>query len=187
MSDLRIYVASLSDYNSGILHGRWIDADQDVDSIHEEIAEMLKGSPAARNGDVAEEYAIHDYDGFRGFNLGEYESLAKITAIANAVDEYPSVVVAHYFTENSHLEPDEIPAKIQEGLVATITECWGDETKALAEHLIEDIAEDSELPERYKSHAQAIAESMAHDHLMGGDYYVIYEGGGTYHILDPHA
>lgn len=188
MSDLRIYVASLSDYNNGILHGRWIDADQDVDTIHEEIAKMLKESPVARkHGDVAEEYAIHDYDGFGGFNLGEYESLAKITAIANALDEYPSVVVAHYFTENSHLEPDEILPKIQEGIVSTITECFGDETKALAEYLIDDIADDPDLPEQYKSHAQAIAESMAHDHLQGGDYYVIYEGLGTYHILDPHA
>ncbi|WP_179166606.1 antirestriction protein ArdA [Streptomyces sp. CB03238] len=182
---LRIYVASLSDYNAGILHGRWIDADQDVDTIHEEIANMLKESPAAQNGDVAEEYAIHDYDGFGGFNLGEFESLEKITAIAKALDEYPSVVVAHYFTENSHLEPDEILPKIQEGLVTTITECWGDETKALAEYLYDDI--ESELPERFKSHTQAVAESMAHDYLQGGDYYVIYEGGGTYHILDSHA
>ncbi|MFC8428568.1 antirestriction protein ArdA [Streptomyces sp. NPDC057253] len=186
MSDLRIYVASLSDYNNGILHGRWIDADQDVDTIHEEIAEMLKESPAARKyGDVAEEYAIHDYDGFGEFNLGEYESLAKITTIANALDEYPSVVVAHYFTENSHLEPDEILPKIQDGFIATIKECWGDDTKALAEYLYDEI--ESELPEKFKSHTQAVAESMAHDYLMGGDYYVKYEGGGTYHILDCHA
>ncbi|MEU0218717.1 antirestriction protein ArdA [Streptomyces sp. NPDC006265] len=186
MSDLRIYVASLSDYNAGILHGRWIDADQDVDAMHEAIAEMLKESPAARKyGDVAEEYAIHDYDGFGDFNLGEYESLEKITAIANALDEYPCKVVAHYFTENSHLEPEAILPKIQEGLVTTITECWGDETKALAEYLYDDI--ESELPERFKSHTQAVAESMAHDFIQGGDYYVMYEDGGTYHILDPHA
>ena len=36
----RIYVASLSDYNAGHLHGRWIDADQDPDAIREEIAAM---------------------------------------------------------------------------------------------------------------------------------------------------
>ena len=37
----RIYVASLADYNSGRLLGRWIDADQPVEDIHREIAEML--------------------------------------------------------------------------------------------------------------------------------------------------
>ena len=39
----RIYVASLSDYNAGILHGRWIDV-TDEDTIREEIAAMLNGA-----------------------------------------------------------------------------------------------------------------------------------------------
>lgn len=29
----RIYVASLSDYNAGTLHGKWIDADQSAEDI----------------------------------------------------------------------------------------------------------------------------------------------------------
>ena len=40
----RIYVASLSDYNNGILHGAWIDAAQDADNIRAEIAAMLRES-----------------------------------------------------------------------------------------------------------------------------------------------
>lgn len=32
-SDIRIYVACLAAYNNGILHGAWIDADQDVDDM----------------------------------------------------------------------------------------------------------------------------------------------------------
>lgn len=35
----RIYVASLSDYNSGNLHGRWIDAAQDAGDLHTAISE----------------------------------------------------------------------------------------------------------------------------------------------------
>lgn len=38
----KIYVACLAAYNNGILHGRWIDADQDADEIRAGIAEMLK-------------------------------------------------------------------------------------------------------------------------------------------------
>lgn len=52
----RVYIACLAAYNSGKLHGRWIDADQDADDIRREVAEMLKASPEPN----AEEWAIHD-------------------------------------------------------------------------------------------------------------------------------
>ena len=56
----RIYVASLADYNSGRLRGRWIDADQPAEAIREQIVEML----AESNEPIAEEWAIHDYENF---------------------------------------------------------------------------------------------------------------------------
>lgn len=40
----RIYVASLADYVNGKLHGRWIDATDDVDTVREEITAMLAAS-----------------------------------------------------------------------------------------------------------------------------------------------
>ena len=58
----RIYVACLASYNSGILYGAWIDADQEPDAIMEEVSAMLKASPE----EGAEEWAIHDYDNFEG-------------------------------------------------------------------------------------------------------------------------
>lgn len=45
MSDFRIYAACLASYNNGRLHGVWIDADQDEDTINAEINAMLKASP----------------------------------------------------------------------------------------------------------------------------------------------
>jgi antirestriction protein len=45
MAEYRIYAACLASYNSGVLHGRWIDADQDADAIRDEIAAMLRESP----------------------------------------------------------------------------------------------------------------------------------------------
>ena len=69
----RIYVASLSDYNAGRLHGRWIDATQGVDAVQAEVVAMLAESREA----VAEEWAIHDYDEFAGVRLGEWEDLAR--------------------------------------------------------------------------------------------------------------
>src|SRR5690242_14815624 len=44
----RIWVGSWSDYNNGILHGRWINAAQDVDSLWTDITAMLGQSPTSK-------------------------------------------------------------------------------------------------------------------------------------------
>jgi antirestriction protein len=67
----RIYVACLAAYNSGRLHGAWIDAASDVWEIWADVQAMLAASPEAD----AEEFAIHDYEGFEGVRIGEFESL----------------------------------------------------------------------------------------------------------------
>ncbi len=80
----RIYVACLAAYNNGQLHGRWIDADQDVESIHAEITAMLERSPIPH----AEEYAIHDFEGFEGAEIGEYTSINTVARIADFIGEH---------------------------------------------------------------------------------------------------
>lgn len=74
----RIYAACLAAYNSGRLHGRWIDATQDPEEIQAEISEMLAASPVPD----AEEWAIHDYEGFEGARLEEYSGIEKTHALA---------------------------------------------------------------------------------------------------------
>ena len=80
----RIYAASLSDYNNGHLHGAWIDADQDPAAIGEAIDEMLAGS---RYG-PAEEFAVHDYDGFGPIRVSEYETLEDIAQLGRGIAEH---------------------------------------------------------------------------------------------------
>jgi UDP:flavonoid glycosyltransferase YjiC (YdhE family) len=42
----QIYVASLSDYNAGILHGKWIELEgKTTDEIQKEIEQILAESP----------------------------------------------------------------------------------------------------------------------------------------------
>ena len=79
----RIYVASLSDYNAGRLHGAWIDAAVEPDVLTESINDMLRTSPEPG----AEEWAIHDYEGFGPLRLGEYESLTTVSTIAQGIAE----------------------------------------------------------------------------------------------------
>ena len=84
-ADFRIYVASLSDYNAGRLHGWWIDVDgKDGDDIMDEVRAMLDRSSEP----IAEEWAIHDHEGFGGFNVGESESFDTICNLAEAIEEH---------------------------------------------------------------------------------------------------
>ena len=80
----KIYVACLAAYNNGILHGQWIDANQSAEAIHAQIQDMLGSSPTLG----AEEWAIHDYEGFEGLRLSEYEDIAKVSEIAGFIQEY---------------------------------------------------------------------------------------------------
>ena len=79
----RIYVACLAAYNNGYLHGRWIDATT-PDAIMDVVRAMLAASPIPN----AEEWAIHDYEGFEGANLSEYASFETVCELAGFIAEY---------------------------------------------------------------------------------------------------
>jgi len=79
----RIYVACLAAYNSSCLHGRWIDATT-PDEIWEQVRAMLADSPEPD----AEEWAIHDYEGFEGANLFEYASFETVCELADFIEEH---------------------------------------------------------------------------------------------------
>ncbi|MGO1048788.1 antirestriction protein ArdA [Crossiella sp. CA198] len=84
LSSPRIYVRSLSDYNNAVLTGRWIDADQDHDDIYNDVQDMLAESSFG----PAEEWAIHDYEGFEGLKIGEYESLERVSILGRGIAEH---------------------------------------------------------------------------------------------------
>ena len=64
-NEIQIYVADLAAYNNGKLHGMWIDTTQSVDEIFDIIKTLLESSPE----EDAEEFAIHDHEGFSFRNL----------------------------------------------------------------------------------------------------------------------
>ena len=80
----KIYIACLAAYNNGRLHGTWIDATDDLDAILDQVKTMLANSPEQD----AEEYAIHDYDGFEGYYVSEGEFLSKVHDIACFIVEH---------------------------------------------------------------------------------------------------
>lgn len=87
----RVYVASLSDYNDGRLHGTWLDADADPDELADGINAMLARSPTPG----AEEWAIHDHEGFGPLHLGEYEDIATISQLGRGIAEH-GAAFAHW-------------------------------------------------------------------------------------------
>jgi len=94
-STIRIYVACLAAYNNGVLHGAWIDAQQDADALQWAIWDMLKTSPI----EGAEEWAIHDYEGFEGAPISEYTGMEEIAALAAFIGEHGALggeLIGHF-------------------------------------------------------------------------------------------
>jgi antirestriction protein len=100
----RIYVASLSDYNNGVLHGIWIDLDDaTLDEVQEQIEEMLKDSPTTKKyGDIAEEWAIHDYENLDVYGENpDLQELIEQVEVRNAVGDE----VYNGYTVNCYGDP----------------------------------------------------------------------------------
>ena len=77
MNEMRIYVASLSDYNNGRLEGKWFDLSDysDASELMEAIQEMLDDlTKKYKDGEVREEWAVHDYEGIPSTLASEYMS-----------------------------------------------------------------------------------------------------------------
>ena len=79
----RIYVACLAAYNAGHLHGRWIDASE-PDEVREGVRAMLAASPEPD----AEEYSIHDHEGFEGCRISEWASFDLVCELADFIDQH---------------------------------------------------------------------------------------------------
>ncbi|MCE3045360.1 antirestriction protein ArdA [Legionella sp. 16cNR16C] len=90
MDSPSIYVACLASYNNAILHGVWVDATQSEDEIMENIGDMLANSTEPN----AEDYAIHDYEGFGNIKIHEYEAISNIVEYVSFIKEHGKLGLA---------------------------------------------------------------------------------------------
>lgn len=166
----QIYVACLAAYNNGKLHGRWISATQSPDVIQDEINEILKSSPEP----FAEEWAVHDYEGFGEIELSEWPSIARVAAIAELVEEHGDGFTLWYVNQDGqHVDADELEEKFLEQ--------WNgahDSKETFADYLLESTGQLSELPEWARNYFDFTA--YARDLEMGGDYTFVYNHGQIY-------
>lgn len=96
----KIYIACLAAYNNGYLHGAWINANQDTEALYEEVKNILAKSPIPN----AEEFAIHDYEGFGDININEYTGLEKVSEWANFIMEHNELGLAVLGYTNGDIE-----------------------------------------------------------------------------------
>ena len=86
----KIYVACLAAYNNGTLHGAWIDAAQEAWALYDDVKDMLAASPVAG----AEEWAIHDHEGFGEVRIEEHAGLDTVAALAAFIAQHGEVGAA---------------------------------------------------------------------------------------------
>lgn len=169
----RIYVASLSDYNAGRLHGRWIDATQGYENVSEEVREMLANS---REG-IAEEFAIHDYEGWGPLHLSEYENLETVCHLAEGIEEH-GLAFAHLAAV---LDPSEWTSldrfdELYRGQ-------W-DSTADYAEELLRDMGIDLDAigPEILQPYISVDLDAFGRD--LAYDLVICEDPNGGVHVFD---
>lgn len=176
----RIYVASLSDYNAGILHGEWIDADQDIADVQESVERMLGRSPSDPR---AEEFAVHDFEGFGAMGVGEYDSLAWITSVARGISEHGPAFAAWA----DQCEQD--VARLGQFEEAYLGE-W-DSLERYAEELLDDLGVseiiEQAIPTSLQPYVRVDYQAFAHDLQLGGDVTVVASPAGGIWLFQPDA
>jgi len=168
--DIRIYVADLAAYNNGKLHGVWIDACNVLDDILAQINKMLADSPE----DLAEEFAIHDHEGFDGYSVGEYEGIDNVHEIACFIEEHPGFAgeLLSQFSGNI----DEARQAMEESYCG----CYG----SVANYAQELTEETSLVPKHLAFYIDY--ERMGRDMEMSGDIYTIQTAYDEVHVFWNH-
>ena len=163
----RIYVACLAAYNNGWLHGAWIDVEDDADAVRDAINAMLKASPVAG----AEEYAIHDHEGFGGVEIAEYAGVDKVVAIASflrARGTLGALVLEHFCGDldaaASALDED------YRGVFESLADCYQDMTE-----------ETLTIPEALRLYIDW--EAMARDARLNGEVFTVETAHDEVHVF----
>jgi antirestriction protein len=171
----RIYVASLSDYNVGRLHGAWLEADQLPNDLQADIDHMLASSPEPG----AEEWAIHDYENFGPVHLGEYMSVESVSRLANGLVKH-GVAFGHW-AEYVGLETEEV-ANFDFAYCGT----WQSLQEWLEESAVDYEARHAleQLPEWLQPYVSVDYDALGRDIAM--DAYVVEDGEGV-HVFEVTA
>ncbi|MGB0372120.1 MAG: antirestriction protein ArdA [Opitutales bacterium] len=162
-----IYVACLASYNNAILHGRWIPLDQDIEDVWNEIRNILASSPEPD----AEEYAIHDYEGFGSYPVSEYEGIEHVHNLAAFILEHEDIGLA--LLENNSGDVEEA-TRVLENYIGSFEAL----TDFVTEHLSNIGASIPDFLECYLNY-----EDIGRDMQINGEIEVIETAWNEVHVF----
>ncbi|MFA7604120.1 MAG: antirestriction protein ArdA [Novosphingobium sp.] len=163
----RIYVACLAAYNNGYLHGAWIDAAQEPWAIYDAVRVMLKASPIEN----AEEWAIHDYEGFGGMRLSEYEGFERVSQLAAFIAEHGEIGAALLDYYSGDLDA------AQEALDDRHLGAYA----SLADYVQDVTEETTAIPQSLRYYIDW--QAMARDAELSGDLFTIQTAHDAVHVF----
>ena len=166
-SNPRIYIACLAAYNNGYLHGVWIDADQDADQIRDEIAAMLARSPIKG----AEEYAIHDHEGFEGVSISEYAGIDNVARMGAFIAEHGALGAGLLEQFGGDMDQAE----------TTLQDCYHGQFASLADYMEEPTTESVTIPEALRYYVDW--DAMARDAEMNGEFFTVETARDEVHLF----
>lgn len=174
----RVYIRSLVDYNEGHLIGDWVDANQHLDGLEEDVQAILARSLHAHwTGEPSEEWAIHDYEGFGGVQLHEHESLDVVATLGQGVAEHGLAYAA--WAEINDARDTATLAQFREAYLGAFDsrEAWAMEVTEQT-GLIRILAE--AVPEQWVQFVQIDFEAIVHEMETSGSVRFADHPGGVW-------
>jgi antirestriction protein len=147
-----------------------MDQLDDMDSIQDSIMAMLAASPEPD----AEEWAIHDYEGFGTISLSEYQSVETVAAMAEFIQEHGRLAADLI----SHFSGDLDEAR--QALEDNYAGCYAS-LEDFAASLTEETGGLEQVPEHIRGYIDYAA--MARDMEMSGDVFTLEPGYGQVHVF----
>lgn len=181
----RIYAASLLDYNHGRLHGAWVDAAADPDDIQAAVGRMLSTSPTAREGEgLAEEWAIHDYEGFSShIRMSEYESVDRLSALGQFIAAHGDAGAAWI----DHAKPDLLDGEDHWAAFSDAYVGAFESRSEFADQLVSDFGYDLDridgVPDSIMPYVRFDADSWARDLEIEGAIFTASAPDGQLHVF----
>lgn len=123
METPKVYIVNLNSYNNARTRGRWYDLPVNIRQVQRDL----------KLNEDGEEYAIHDYENFYGYKVGEYSSLQELNEYAEQLQELSDLDHLEEFLEvydiddviNNKDDLEFVQASDEEDLAQEIVEQMG--------------------------------------------------------------
>lgn len=139
------------------------------------VANRCKTCRGAGKVPSAEEWAIHDYDGFGGLKLGEWESFDDVALIAEAIEEHGEPWIAYAGYQGEWKEA-----------IDNFEEAYRGEWSSVGDYAA-DFSEQcgDKVPQHLQNYIDY--DAMGRDWELSGDIFTVDAGGGNVYIFDNNV